>query len=310
MKQHTRKPDFFIVGAPKSGTTAMADYLNQHPDIFIPKAKDSHFFGSDLHFINNITHPPTLFRVQEKTYLSWYSGRREKRLGEASVLYLYSRKAATEIRDFNPDANVIITLRNPVDMIYSLHGHFLADLNEDIADFSEALSAEKERKRGEKLPDTVYSIDGLFYRDVAKYAEQIERYLEVFGHDKVHIIIFEDLRDSTAEIYKETLRFLDVSEDYQPVFQVVNPAKQLRSRSLQRFIISPPRILMPFAKNLARRVWFGRLVKRTLSSLNVKHERRPSMDSGTRKQLLDEFAPEIERLERLIGRDLSEWSTG
>jgi hypothetical protein len=308
MKHHTRKPDFFIVGAPKSGTTAMAEYLNQHPDIFIPKAKDSHFFGSDLYFVNNITHPPNLFRVQEKTYLSWYSGRREKRLGEASVLYLYSRKAATEIRDFNPDAKVIITLRNPVDMLYSLHGHFLADLNEDIEDFAEALSAEQNRKRGGKIPDTVYSIDGLFYRDVAKYAEQIERYFEVFGRDKVHIIIFEDLKDSTAEIYRETLRFLSVDDDYQPVFQVVNPAKQLRSRGLQRFIVNPPWIFMPFGKSLARHVWFSRLVKKTLSSLNVKYETRPPMESGTRKQLLEEFAPQIERLGRLIGRDLSEWT--
>jgi hypothetical protein len=309
MKRHARKPDFFIVGAPKSGTTALAHYLNQHPDIFIPRAKDSHFFGSDLHFLNNINHPPNLFRVSKKTYLSWYSGRREKRLGEASVLYLYSRKAATEIKDFSPDANVIIMLRNPVDMIYSLHGHFLTDLNEDIEDFGDALSAEEERKRGEKIPDTVYSIDGLFYRDVAKYAEQIERYFEVFGHDKVHIMIFDDLKNSTAEIYRKTLRFLGVSDDFQPDFEVVNPAKQLRSRRLQRLIISPPSIFMPLGQKLARLLWFSRLVKTTLFFFNVKQERRPSMDPGTRRQLLEEFAPEIDRLGRLLARDLSDWRT-
>ena len=307
MKRHERKPDFFIVGAPKSGTTALAHYLNQHPDIFIPRAKDSHFFGSDLHLLNNINHPPNLFRVSKKTYLSWYSGRSEKRLGEASVLYLYSRKAATEIRNFNPDANVIITLRNPVDMMYSLHGHFLTDLNEDIADFAEALSAEEARKRGEKIPDTVYSIDGLFYRDVAKYAEQIERYFEVFGRSKVHIIIFEDLQDSTAQIYGETLRFLDVSDDFRPLFQVVNPAKRLRSRRLQRFIIRPPKIFVPLGQKLARLLWLSRLVKTTLFFFNVKEERRPPMDPGIRRQLLEEFAPEIHRLGKLLGRDFSDW---
>ena len=150
---------------------------------------------------------------------------------------------------------------------------------------------------------------GLFYRDVAKYAEQIERYFGVFGHDKVHIIIFDDLKNSTAEIYRETLRFLGVSDDFQPDFQVVNPAKQLRSRRLQRLIISPPRIFMPLGQKLARLLWFSRLVKTTLFSFNVKHQRRPPMDPGTRIQLLEEFAPEIERLGRLLGRNLGNWRT-
>jgi len=123
MKKTIRKPDFFIVGAPKCGTTAMAYYLEQHPDIFMPAAKDSHFWGSDISLLHRINQPPDLFRVDEKTYLSWFWGREEKRVGEASILYLYSKKAAIEINRFNPSADIIVMLRNPVDMIRSLHNH-------------------------------------------------------------------------------------------------------------------------------------------------------------------------------------------
>jgi hypothetical protein len=108
-----RKPDFFIVGAPKSGTTAMYFYLKQHPEIFMPERKELHFFGSDFfapHFVRDL-----------KEYLKFFEGAdNKKRIGEASVWYLYSKRAAFEIKEFNPDADIIIMLRNPVDMMYSL----------------------------------------------------------------------------------------------------------------------------------------------------------------------------------------------
>lgn len=308
MKQAIRKPDFFIVGAPKCGTTAMADYLGQHPDIFMAEAKDSHFFGADLHFINNISHPPNKFRVNEKTYLSWFRGRKEKRLGEASVMYLYSKRAAIEIKEFNAHSHIIIMLRNPVDMLFSLHSHFLTDLNEDIEGFEEALKAEVDRKKGFRIPDTAYAIEGLFYRDMGKYSEQVRRYFDVLGRDNVHVIIFDDFKTTTVEIYRHTLRFLGVNPDFQASFQVMNPAKQLRSITLQRFVVNPPQVLMPLGRFLSRILWFSKLVKRTLFLLNVKHERRPPMDPELRRQLLADFAPEVERLSELLGRDLTHWS--
>jgi len=308
MKQDIRKPDFFIVGAPKCGTTAMADYLGQHPDIFVPKAKDSHFFGSDLNFINNISHPPNRFRVNEKTYLTWFVGRKEKRLGEASVMYLYSKMAAMEIKRFNPHANIIIMLRNPVDMLFSLHSHFLSDLNEDIEDFEEALKAAEDRKRGLRVPETAYLVDSLLYRDVAKFTEQVQRYLEVFNHKNVHIIIFDDFIVNTPEIYARALRFLGVNQGFQPNFQLINPAKQLRSTTLQRFFIQPPGVLMHIGKVLSRVLWLSSFVKKTLFLLNVKHEKRSPIDQKLRRQLQAEFAPEVERLGKLLGLDLTYWS--
>jgi len=109
-----RKPDFFIVGAPKCGTTALYRFLSQHPEIFLPKVKEVHFFGSDLYLPGYV--PDT-----EKYLRLFANARDETRVGEASVWYLYSKVSAAEIKHFAPEASILIMLRNPVDMIHSLH---------------------------------------------------------------------------------------------------------------------------------------------------------------------------------------------
>lgn len=135
--------------------------------------KDSTFFGSDLNFKNTIMLPPDMFRVDRETYLSWFKDVKDaKRMGEASVWYLYSKKAAEQIKEFSPEAQIIIMLRNPVDMLYSLHGQFLYDLNKDIEDFEEALKAEEDRKRWLRIPSTAYLPEALYYREVARFSEQ------------------------------------------------------------------------------------------------------------------------------------------
>lgn len=303
-----RKPDFFIVGAPKCGTTAMAGYLEQHPDIYMPDAKDSNFFGSDLNFINNVNHPSDLFRVDEKTYMSWFRGvRNEKRVGEASVWYLYSRSAVAEIKRFSPDADIIIMLRNPADMIYSLHSHFLTDLNEDIEDFEEAFKAEEDRVKGVRIPATAYIIDGLFYKEVAKYYRQVKRYFDVFGRDKVHVVIFDDFKKDTEGTYGEILKFLGVKDSFSPDFTVVNPSKKLRSTKLQRFIVNPPGIILPLAKKLSTVSFLRNGVNNVLNALNQVERKIEPMNKTLRDHLNSEFAVDINKLGDLLGRDLNFW---
>ena len=124
-----RKPDFFIAGAPKCGTTAMHTYLQTHPEVFVSKVKEPSFFATDLHNSN-----PLVCNIEE--YLSLFAEvRDEKRVGEASTGYFYSQNAAKELKEFNPSASIIIMLRNPVDMMYSLHGQLLYQGNEDLVNF-------------------------------------------------------------------------------------------------------------------------------------------------------------------------------
>jgi hypothetical protein len=295
-----RKPDFFIVGAPKCGTTAIQDYLRLHPEIFMPEAKELHFFGSDLRF--------SYGRLSEKEYLSYFKhAKDEKRVGEASVWYLYSKKAACEIKEFNSSSKIIIMLRNPVDVLYSLHSRLLYNGSEDIVDFKAALEAEEDRKRGLRIPKTVIVVDALYYRDTIRYTEQVRRYFDVFGRENVFVIIFEDFKDKTAEVYKETLSFLRVNEDFQPAFRIVNPNKRIRSKFLRNLLINPPQMAQSFAKVLLPHK-LRRVLVEALWSYSTILEPRPPIDSVLRKSLQAEFASEVESLSDLLGRDLTHWT--
>lgn len=297
-----RTPDFFIVGAPKCGTTAMYCYLKQHPEIFFPEKKELHYFGSDLE-------SPWFIR-DKNIYLSMFlSAKNEKRIGEASVWYLYSKLAASEIKAFCPNASIIIMLRNPMDMLYSQHSQFLFNGNEDISDFETALNAEKDRKQGLQIPQKANFTAGLFYRETVKYSEDVHRYISIFGRENVHIIIFDDFNHDTAKSYKETLCFLKVNESFQPSFQVVNPNKHVRNRALNNVLQKPPSFPLVLSKMLIPRT-IRRILRDKLQQLSVQYTPRPPMDLHVRKRLQAEFAPEVERLGKLLERDLSHWCGG
>lgn len=301
MAMNQRKPDFFIVGAPKCGTTAMNDYLRQHPHIFMPERKDISYFGMDLKFGG--------LRISREEYLSLFQeANGVLRIGESSVWYLYSRTAAQEIKSFSPSASIIVMLRNPVDMLYAQHSQFLYNCNEDIPDFETALEAEQVRKQGERIPRQSHFVEGLFYHETGKYSEQIERYFDVFGRENVHVILYDDFKQDTAKAYEDTVAFLGVASSFRPIFQIINPSKTLRSRRLQELLVAPPPVLTKIFKQVTPSSLQGYFLKR-LKRLNTQYTSRPALDPVLRRRLQVEFEPEVQRLSDLLGRDLSSWSS-
>ena len=302
-----RKPDFFLVGAPKCGTTAMATYLGSHPDIFMT-TDELHYFGSDLRFTTSLSRNPDWNLMSEGEYLSHFARATvEKRVGEGSVFYLYSKLAAKEIHDFKSSAQIIIMLRQPVEAMYSLHSQMLYGCEEDIKDFRGALEAEPDRKRGLRIPESACSLDGLLYREVSKYASQVERYFDIFGRENVLVIIFDDFIRDVADIYRQTLEFLGVDSAFTIEFPVTNTNKRVRSRLLHSFMANPPSPLRSVAHFLARTnrtrlaaQWFIRI-------FNTRHEERLPMDPVLRWELNKEFKPQVDRLSGLLNRDLSFW---
>lgn len=294
-----RKPDFFIVGAPKCGTTAMNDYLQQHPEIFLPQKKEINFFGADLVFYKP--------RVTKEQYLSYFSeATDEKRVGEAAVWYLYSQQAAAEIKAFSPAANIIVMLRNPVDMMYSLHAQRLYNDNEDIRDFAEALAAEEDRRKGRRIYRNANNAMGFFYREAAKYTQQVRRYFDVFGRDKVQVIIFDDFRSDTPRVYRETCAFLGVDPQFRPLFTIVNPSKTVRSKTFRSFLRYPPQPVRRLVRLLGLRpVQWG--LKDWLRNLNTRPEPRLPIDPELKRRLQGEFLPEVQQLSELLERDLTHW---
>ena len=294
-----RTPDFFLVGAPKCGTTALNDYLAAHPDIFMCPRKEAHHFCADW--------SPS-YLADRQAYLNLFAAaRQEKRLGEASVWHLYAPHAAAAIRDFCPQAQIIIMLRNPLEVIYALHAHRLYIASEDIADFADALDAEEFRKQGARLPLWPYPIAGLFYRDVARYADRVNHYFETFGRENVRVIIYDDFRADTARVFRETCDWLGVATDGQPDFRVVNASKRNRSRLLRYWLDNPPaplrRLVSPFLSKEARHN-----VLHSLRRLNTQHAPRPPLPDELRRALQREFRPDVERLGELLGRDLTHWN--
>jgi hypothetical protein len=266
--------------------------------------KELHFFGSDLAFASFRS------RLTEAEYLSYFEHAPASvdRVGESSVWYLYSERAPEEIKAFEPQAQIIIMLRNPVDLLYSLHSQSLYSGTETIEDFKEALIAEPDRRRGRRLPPGANYTPALFYRDLGSYVDRVSRYLSVFDRDNIRIIIFDDLKADIKGVYEDTLRFLGVDDGFVPPFPIVNTSKRVRNRILSDVIWGRS---MPFVNRWARDAVPVRLRQRAsewMQRLNSRDVRRPPMDAELRRELQVEFAPEVERLSELIRRDLTHWS--
>ncbi len=298
----SRRPDFFIVGAPKSGTTAMYAYLREHPDLYLPERKELRYFGRDLTIRDR--RPLT-----EAEYLEQFSGARaDQVIGTAYVWYLYSAAAAAEIVAFAPRARIVAMLRNPADMLHALHGENRYNGNEDIGDFAAALAAEPDRRAGRRIPEHAHLVQALWYSTVPRYTEQLMRYEAAVGRDRMHVVVFDDFVADPAAAYAGVLRFLGVDDRFRPpAFDVINASKRTRSERLRHLLSRPPaaprrivRAVVPRA--VRRRLW------EQAQRLNVAEEPRQPMAHDVRERLQRDFAGEVERLSEYLGRDLRAWT--
>jgi hypothetical protein len=285
-----RKPNLFIAGAPRCGTGSLWTYLKEHPDIFMSAEKELYFFDSDLR--PGGWRPPPLDQ-----YLANFSAAGDRRIvGEATPSYLRSERASQRIKAFNPEARIIVMLRNPVDVMHSLHSAALYS-RERITNFGAALEADAKRKG----PDLVG------YREFTDFPRQVKRYFDLFGREAVHVIIFDDLKENPGAVYQNTLRFAGVRVDFMPDFTIVNANANVRNVVLQNNLVHRAGVLRAIARGLVPRRWRSRL-GRSLLALNLVASRRPPMDPRLRRRLNKELEPLVERLSHLLGRDLSAWS--
>lgn len=300
MNINIKKPNLFLIGAPKCGTTSVHYYLKQHPEIYMSEVKEPRYFGKDL--LNN----PYFKNLAE--YLSIFQkAGKEKYIGEATTYYLYSKTAAKEIYKFAPKAKIIILIRNPVDFLYSLHSEYVYKLQEPIVNFEEALRAEKDRRKGKRLSQDNKLPSLLFYSDWCKFSEQISRFYKFFGKENVLVLILDDLKKNTKKEYKKMLKFLSVDENIEVNLEIKNPNKQYYSKFIQKLIGFPPIALHNFFKAVVP-TNFRILIINTIYHLNSKHEPRPPMNKNLRNKLQKIYEPEVKKLSKLLNRDLRYWS--
>jgi Sulfotransferase family len=299
-EMNRKRPNFFIVGAPRCGTTALYSYLRQHPDVFLPEYKEPHFFNIDMNSGGAIR--------DEAEYLALFAEAKDQtRIGEASVYYLSSEAAPERIRSFCPQAKIIMMLRNPVDAVDALHAHQVAAWIEEVWDLEQALALEEKRKGGKHIPAWMDDPHKLFYRQTVDFPAQLRRYSQVFGWENLHVIIFDDFKRDTAAAFRQTCTFLGVTPDIELEFPVVWSNPSFRSQALARFVRRPPGPL----RRLGRMIMPGRARTKIVNALNswnsVRAPRQP-MSPDLRNRLTAEFAPQVNELSDLLGRDLSNWT--
>ena len=278
-----RLPNLFIVGAPKCGTTAWVEYLRTHPDIFFPDTKEDCFFALDL--------PGFRFIHSEVDYAKLFAGSgAAKVVGEASAMYLFSTAAAGAIRRYNPDAKILIFLREQEDFLPSLHNQFLREFSEEIEDF-ETVWRLSSRRPPETVPPACLEPRTLDYAAMGRFAEQVERYLAVFPPEQVRVIHFRDWIADPRQTYLAILAFLGVDDDGRRQFPPVNRGVTYRSRRFVRFILFPPTWARKAARLFKRLTGLegGRiypLVHKAIGLLSVP---------GYKKQARRELREEIKR---------------
>jgi hypothetical protein len=297
------RPNFFIVGAPKCGTTALYEYLRTHPRVFMPRVKEPHYFATDF---------PTYRTIHtEPEYLRLFSPARPEQtaVGEASVFYLFSQVAVRNILSFTPDAKLVVMLRNPVELVHSLHSQYLYGFIEDENDFRRAWDLQGARARGEHLPPHCAEPAHLQYAAVGRLGEQVDRLLQQASRDQILFVLMDDLYRSPATVYAEFLRFLDLPHDGRTEFPSVNQNRTHRSETFARFLMRPPFPLNVVKSTLKRAFHLENTrIGTTVYQYNQVRAPRVPLDGETREMLTREFRADIELLSRRIGRNLDHWT--
>jgi len=301
----TKKPNLFIVGHPRSGTSSLHAYLSQHPEVFMTAIKEPNYFALDFRKASDRFHGRRLYfpyRTEERYLKLYRKWGQEKIGGEASATNLCSKVSAREIHRFNPKAKIIMLFREPVDFLYSYHSAAQFALGEHHKNFEKALEAEQIRRKGQDLSKRVISPPWLFYSVFVKYADQLDRFQKFFGNDQIKIILFDEFKARTPHVFRDILAFLDVDPDFRPSFEIVNPNKQVRWPLLKKFTLDSPYFRKTLRLLFSDDSYAG--MKNFYKTKMVQHKPRPPLDDGLRMKLMKSIKPEIEAFSSALDLDL------
>lgn len=296
-------PNFLIIGAAKSGTSALYHYVRQHPNIYMSPRKETHFFA----FVNgnpNTSGPgdtiPNAVTNLDDYKLLFEGVSREEIVGEASPTYLYIPGTADRIKQYIPNVKMVAILRNPVDRAYSAYMHLIRDGREPIPEFKKALDMEDKRIEANWGPIWHYKYGGLYY-------VQLKRYYDIFNKDQIRIYLYDDFNQDPIGLLQDIFRFLDIDDTWVPDVSIrPNVSGVPRSMALHKFLHRV--LLQPNpVKSLSRKVIPEDIRFRTITQIRNKNIKKQPMSPDVRKYLVDWFREDISNLEGLIDRRLSFW---
>ncbi|WP_345969905.1 sulfotransferase domain-containing protein [Sulfurimonas sp. HSL1-6] len=285
-------PNFFIVGAPKAGTTSLYHYLSEHPEVFMSEPKEVNFFSKEEIEAQGLYYDDFKAGNLAKYEALFEDAGTAKAIGEGSVSYLFYPKTPQKLHDAIPDAKIIILLRDPVERGYS---HYLMDYRLGLVSqpYEEVVHQTGNHKH-KKLYYQQYVALGLYY-------EQVKRYLDLFGLNQVKIYFQEDLRKDTEGVIQDLYKFLKIETNTQ-----LDLAREHNAFSMPK-------------NALIHRLYSSRNIRKTLSALLpdavkeivmnrlFERKKKPQLDPELRNELVAIYRPDIEKLEALLNKDLSHW---
>jgi hypothetical protein len=310
----TSMPSFIIVGAAKSGTTSLYNYLKQHPSVYMSPVKEtSYFIAEDRETTKEIGPSGCILGGARITNLVDYQAlfrdaTIEKARGEASPKYLYYPGTAQRIKKILPDAKIIVILRHPVDRAYSNFLHHLRDGREPLNNFATALREEPVRISEGWGSEYHYRNRGFYYK-------QLSPYFAAFGAEAIHVFLYDDLRNDAVGVMQKIYRVLGVDETFVPNvrarYNVSGIPKRQSLHHVYRFLQGSNRST---AKEFGKRV-LPKTVRSMLKSyvtqrLYKYNLAKPQLPAEVRKELQESYEEDILNLQKLINRDLSHWIKG
>ena len=293
-------PNIYLIGVQKSATTSVYDWMAQHPDICGPVSmKDTPFFIDDKLFNKGMSFITKVYKPQ-------YRDQPIVLNGSANIIYF--EKAIRRVRDLNPNARMILILRHPTDRAISAY-NFAVKRNMESESLQKAIELEPQRlKEGdlEVLSNNTYVDHGYYY-------EQISRLYEYFDPSQILILLFKDVREQPEASIRKIYEFIGVDPEFTPSYNTLNKTGTVRykwiknliynntglKKFLIKYVVDP---LVPYDWKYRTKIFFLNLV-----TSEKKSPKENQVPSTLRQQLLELFVQDIEQLEKLIHRDLSDW---
>jgi hypothetical protein len=294
-------PDFVIAGAPRCGTTSLSNYLAASSGVFFSPIKEPNYFCLDTPRLRVIESP--------EAYVRLFSGARPGQLrGEGSTAYLFSQMALSALLEHNPKVRIIVSVRNPLEMVVSHYSQKVYAFEEEERDFARAWALSAARAEGRAVGKGCRAPRYLDYRAIGRLGEQIQRAKRLVPEDQLHIIVFADLQADPAAVYRSTLGFLGLDQEDRLEFPVVNARHEHIIPMLGRVLMHPPPLLQE-AKRRVRQIFpaQAKAVGRALHGLNRRAAPKSRLSPELRDEMIAAFKDDVSLLSSLLGRDLSHW---
>mgnify|MGYP001816543308 FL=1 len=296
-------PSFYVVGAPRCGTTALSKALAGNPHISFSKPKETHFFMEDRSAL--------AIEDVRRLYLERFHpnlARDSQAIGDGSVSYLYEPDAIRRALAFDSRAKFIASVRNPVDMLRSYHARLLFSLDEDVKDFSQAWALQGERRARRSIPKRCRLPELLQYGEVASLGSHVERLFETAGRERCHVVVFDDFIKDSRRVYEQLLEFIGVDDDGRREFKSKRGNAVYKSHLLQQFVMNPPSWAYRLIQ-ISNAKTFSRLkgLRKRIKKFNKATEKEQALSDSMRATLRSYYRADVEKLSHLLGRDLMYW---